>query len=77
MLFADCIEKGKAIFDGGSRYLGDIQAMLNVVGREDLENALKYPAKYQNLIVRVGGFSAKFVDLDPDIQQEILAKTLY
>ena len=30
---------------------GGTQAMLNVVGREDLENALKYPEKYQNLIV--------------------------
>jgi len=56
---------------------GGTQAMLNVVGKQDLENALKFPEKYQNLIVRVGGFSAKFVDLDPDIQQEILARTLY
>ena len=56
---------------------GGTQAMLNVLGREDLENAIKEPEKYQNLIVRVGGFSARFVDLDPDVQQEILSRTLY
>ena len=56
---------------------GGTQAMLNVLGRDDLENALKEPEKYQNLIVRVGGFSARFVDLEPDVQQEILNRTLY
>lgn len=56
---------------------GGAQAMLTVLGREDLQNAIKYPDNYQNLIVRVGGYSAKFVDLEPDIQQEILARTLY
>ena len=56
---------------------GGTQAMLNVLGRNDLENALKEPEKYQNLIVRVGGFSARFVDLEPDVQQEILSRTLY
>ena len=57
--------------------MGGAQAMLNVVGRDELENAIKYPDNYQNLIVRVGGYSAKFVDLDRDIQQEILERTLY
>ena len=56
---------------------GGTQLMLNVLGRDDLENALKEPNKYQNLIVRVGGFSARFVDLAPDVQQEILSRTLY
>ena len=57
--------------------IGGTQAMLNVLGKDDLINALKEPEKYQNLIVRVGGFSAKFVDLDPDVQQEIISRTLY
>lgn len=56
---------------------GGAQAMLNVLGRKDLENALEHPERYQNLIVRVGGFSARFVELEPDIQQEILARTLH
>lgn len=57
--------------------IGGAQAMLNVIGKEDLHNALKYPENYRNLIVRVGGYSAIFVDLEPDIQHEILSRTLY
>ncbi len=56
---------------------GGAQAMLTVVGREDLENAMKNPEEYANLIVRVGGFSARFVELDRDVQEEILSRTLY
>ncbi|MDD4689675.1 MAG: pyruvate formate lyase family protein [Eubacteriales bacterium] len=56
---------------------GGAQAMITVLGREDLENALKEPEKYKNLIVRLGGFSARFVELDPKIQQEVLSRTMY
>ena len=51
--------------------------MITVVDRGDLENALREPDKYRNLIVRVGGFSARFVELAPNVQQEILSRTLY
>ena len=56
---------------------GGAQAMISVVGREELENARKHPEKYGNLIVRVGGFSARYVELDDDVQLEILERTLY
>jgi pyruvate-formate lyase len=56
---------------------GGAQAMITVVGREDLEKALENPEDYKNLMVRVGGFSARFVDLRPEVQQEILNRTLY
>lgn len=56
---------------------GGAQAMLNVIARNELEDALIHPERYANLIVRVGGYSARFIDLAPDIQQEILARTLY
>ena len=32
---------------------------------------------YRNLIVRVGGFSARFVELTPAIQRDLIARTLY
>ena len=51
--------------------------MITVVGRKDLENALAHPDEYRNLLVRVGGFSARFVELESDVQQEILSRTLY
>lgn len=56
---------------------GGAQLMINVLGRQDLENALKEPEKYQNLIVRVGGFCARFVELSADVQGEILSRTMY
>jgi pyruvate-formate lyase len=56
---------------------GGSQAMINVIGRDDLENAMKFPEEYANLIVRVGGFTARFVELDRDVQEEILNRTLY
>ena len=56
---------------------GGTQAMINCIGRNDLERAIEFPEEYQNLIVRVGGFCARFVDLAPDVQQEILERTLY
>ncbi len=56
---------------------GGAQAMITVVGRGDLENALRDPDSHRNLIVRVGGFSARFVELAPEIQQDLLMRTLY
>ena len=56
---------------------GGVQTNLAVVGRDDLENAMKEPERYQNLIIRVGGFSARFVELDPVVQNEILLRTTY
>ena len=56
---------------------GGAQCMINCLGKEDLQNAMKSPEKYSNLIVRVGGFSARFVELDKETQLEILNRTLY
>jgi pyruvate-formate lyase len=56
---------------------GGAQAMLTVVDRGEMEAALLEPEKYRNLIVRVGGFSARFVELTPEIQRDLLARTLY
>ncbi len=56
---------------------GGQQAMINVLSRGDLEDAMQNPHKYPNLMVRVGGFSARFVTLAPDVQREIASRTLY
>lgn len=47
----------------------------NVVDRETLLSAQQYPAKYKDLIVRVAGFSAYFVDLSKGLQDHIIART--
>jgi pyruvate-formate lyase len=56
---------------------GGTQAMITCVGRGDLEAALKDPEAYRNLIVRVGGFSARFVELAPEVQADLINRTLY
>lgn len=61
-----------AYFEGGGT-----QIMMNVLGRRDLEDALVHPEKYPNLLVRVGGFSARFVELEKDVQQEVLSRTMH
>ncbi|WP_052360786.1 pyruvate formate lyase family protein [Geminisphaera colitermitum] len=55
---------------------GGTQAMITVVNRNDLEAAMREPENWAHLIVRVGGFSARFIDLSPEIQREVLARTL-
>ncbi|MCL2272807.1 MAG: hypothetical protein FWC19_08430 [Treponema sp.] len=56
---------------------GGAQAMISVVGKEDLSNAMKNPQDYQDLIIRIGGLSARFVNLSKDVQQEIYDRTTY
>ncbi len=56
---------------------GGAQAMITVVGRGEMEAALLEPEKYRNMIVRIGGFSAQFVELNPEIQRDLIARTLY
>jgi pyruvate-formate lyase len=56
---------------------GGTQAMITVLNRGDLEKAMQEPEKYKNLIVRVGGFSARFVTLNRDLQVDILKRTHY
>ena len=54
---------------------GGAQTMVTVTNRKDLMAALEHPENYANLLVRVGGFSARFIDLDKATQQEILSRT--
>lgn len=47
----------------------------NVVNADTLRDAKKHPEKYQNLIVRVAGYSDYFNDLGPELQNEIIERT--
>ena len=47
----------------------------NILNRDTLVAAQKDPEKYRNLIVRIAGYSAYFVDLSPNQQAEIIART--
>jgi len=47
----------------------------NVINKETLLAAQRDPEKYRNLIVRIAGYSAYFVDLSPDLQNDLIART--
>ncbi len=56
---------------------GGPQLMVTVVDHGMLEDAMVHPEKYPDLLVRVAGYSAVFVDLDKEVQKELLSRTLY
>jgi formate C-acetyltransferase len=48
-----------------------------VVDNEALKKAQQRPEEYKDLIVRTGGYSAFFVELDKETQDSIIARTEY
>ena len=61
-IFRAFLARGGMIFQG------------NTTSVKELEDAYDHPEKYPHLIVRVGGFSARFVTLDRALQQDIIAR---
>ena len=47
----------------------------NILNKATLLAAQKDPEKYRDLVVRIAGYSAYFVDLSPSQQSEIIART--
>ncbi|MFD3157853.1 formate C-acetyltransferase [Haloimpatiens sp. FM7330] len=47
----------------------------NVVSAETLREAQRHPEKYKGLVVRVAGYSAFFVELSKEIQDDIIRRT--
>lgn len=54
---------------------GGQEMQINATSRKVLRNAMAHPENYQDLVVRVSGFSAYFVRLDPRVQVDILNRT--
>lgn len=49
----------------------------NVVRKEDLLAAKKNPEQYKGLTIRVAGYTAYFIELADELQNEIIARTSY
>lgn len=60
----------KTYFDNYGHHI-----QFNMLSRETLLDAKKHPERYRDLVVRVAGFSAYFVELSPEVQDEIIART--
>jgi formate C-acetyltransferase len=53
---------------------GGTQVQVNIFDKAMLRDAQKLPEKYPELVVKVGGFSARFIDLEPVLQNEIIRR---
>jgi formate C-acetyltransferase len=56
---------------------GGHQIQLNAVDVEQLREAQKDPDRYRQLIVRIWGWSAYFVELDKPYQEHVIARQEY
>ena len=52
---------------------GHIQ--FNIVNKEEMEDAKQHPEEHPDLIVRVAGYSAYFVQLSEGIQDEVIERS--
>jgi formate C-acetyltransferase len=57
--------------------LGAFHVQFNVISPETLRAAQEHPEQYQDLLVRVAGYSARFVTLSKEVQDAIIARTQY
>jgi pyruvate formate-lyase/glycerol dehydratase family glycyl radical enzyme len=68
----------KAFFSGvETNGNGGFEIQFNVLPREVLEDAIKHPERHPDLLVRVSGYTAYFIDLNPQMQKEIIERTEY
>jgi len=54
---------------------GGMQVQINVVDPDVLKAAMADPDSHRNLLVRVSGYCAYFVDLTPEMQLELIGRT--
>ena len=68
------VEKLKSFVQSFFRQ-GGFQIQYNIIDSETLRRAQEDPASYMDLVVRVAGFSAYFVELVPDLQNDLISRT--
>ena len=55
--------------------LGGLQIQVSVVDQVVLRDAIQHPERHEDLIVRIGGFSAHFNSLSHDLKLSVLERT--
>ena len=53
---------------------GGLEVQYNVVDTETLKAAQTDPGTYRDLVVRIAGYSAYFIELGRDLQDDIIAR---
>jgi len=56
---------------------GGHQLQLNAVNVDKLLDAQKHPENYRQMVVRIWGWSAYFVELDKEFQDHVIARQIY
>lgn len=51
-----------------------MQLQVSVADTAELREAQKHPENYKDLMVRITGYSAVFVDMSPSAQEEIIRR---
>ncbi len=70
-------EEGRALFGkllGNYFNRGGLHAQVSCVSVDDLKDAQIHPEKHRDLLVRVTGYSAVFVDMCETIQNDVIAR---
>jgi len=73
-------DKGRDILGGVVKTYFDHYGehiQINVVSDETLKEAQKHPEDYKHLLIRVAGYLAYFTELDKNVQDNIIARTLH
>lgn len=58
-------------------YFADLgmESQFSIIGRETMLDAQKHPEQYQDLLVRIAGYSAYFVSLSREVQDDLIGRT--
>lgn len=54
---------------------GGQQLQISIASAADMKAAQAHPEAYRSLMVRVGGFSAYFTQLEPAFQEDMIARS--
>jgi len=54
---------------------GGMEMQINIVDSATMKKAQEHPDEYKDLVVRVAGFSAYFVELAPEGQRDLISRT--
>jgi len=62
----------ETFFDNGGNYLS-----ISVLSRQEMLDAMREPGKHKDLMIRIGGYSARFVSLPHELQEDIISRMEY
>jgi len=68
----------KKLADLISTYMVDMKGMemqLNIVSTKTMKAARETPEEYKDLVVRIAGFSAYFVEISEEAKDDLIART--